>query len=77
MDYIKYTAKLDLTDNGALNTGWRIKQGDNGKVLIVIKVVNNNDVHFISFDDIDYKMHNREKVIIFCHDLISSFIFYV
>lgn len=36
-----YTVVLDLTDDGCIETGWRLKQGDSGLSKIVAKVVNN------------------------------------
>lgn len=36
-----YTVVLDLTDNGCIQTGWRLKQGDSGNSTIVAKIVNN------------------------------------
>ena len=41
MDLVKYTAQLDLTDNGCFDTGWRIKQGDYGNSQILISLVDN------------------------------------
>lgn len=43
---INYTVKLDLTDNGVLNTGWRIKQGDYREVAIIVKIANNGETYF-------------------------------
>lgn len=40
---VKYTAMLDLTDNGAFDTGWRIKQGDFRDSVLVVKVANNGE----------------------------------
>lgn len=36
-----YTVVLDLTDNGCIETGWRLKQGDSGLSKIVAKIVSN------------------------------------
>lgn len=36
-----YTVVLDITDDGCIETGWRLKQGDSGLSKIVAKVVNN------------------------------------
>ena len=41
MDLVKYTAQLDLTDNGCFDTGWRIKQGDYGNSQLMISLVDN------------------------------------
>ena len=36
-----YTVVLDLTDDGCIETGWRLKQGDSGLSKIVAKIVSN------------------------------------
>ena len=36
-----YTVVLDVTDNGCIDTGWRLHQGDYGESQVVVKVVNN------------------------------------
>lgn len=41
MANVNYTVVLDLTDNGCVQTGWRLKQGDSGNSTIIAKVVNN------------------------------------
>ena len=41
MASVNYTVVLDLTDNGCIQTGWRLKQGDSGNSTIIAKVVNN------------------------------------
>lgn len=41
MERVQYTVKLDLTDNGFFDTGWRIKQGDSGNSEIIALVLNN------------------------------------
>lgn len=41
MERVQYTVKLDLTDNGFFDTGWRIKQGDSGNSEIIALVTNN------------------------------------
>lgn len=41
MASVNYTVVLDLTDNGCVQTGWRLKQGDSGNSTIIAKVVNN------------------------------------
>lgn len=41
MSKVQYTVKLDLTDNGFFDTGWRIKQGDSGNSEIIALVTNN------------------------------------
>ncbi len=41
MASVNYTVVLDLTDNGCVPTGWRLKQGDSGNSTIIAKVVNN------------------------------------
>ena len=41
MDIVKYTAQLDLTDNGCFDAGWRIKQGDYGNSQLMISLVDN------------------------------------
>lgn len=41
MANVNYTVVLDLTDNGCIQTGWRLKQGDSGNSTIIAKVVNN------------------------------------
>lgn len=44
METIQYTVKLDLTDNGCFDTGWRIKQGDYSSSVIVAMVTNNGEL---------------------------------
>lgn len=36
-----YTVVLDITDEGCIDTGWRLHQGDYGESQVVVKVVNN------------------------------------
>lgn len=43
MELVQYTVKLDLTDNGCFDTGWRIKQGDSGSSQISAIIVNNDE----------------------------------
>ena len=46
MEQVIYTVKLDLTDNGCFDSGWRIKQGDNANSYLKVKVENNGVVYF-------------------------------
>lgn len=46
MENIIYTVNLDFTDNGCVDTGWRLKQGDYGNSKIVVKLSNNGDTFY-------------------------------
>lgn len=46
MENIIYTVNLDFTDNGCVDTGWRLKQGDYGNSKIVVKLSNNGDIFY-------------------------------
>lgn len=65
MANVNYTVVLDLTDNGCINTGWRLKQGDNGNSTIVVKIVDNGvDVYEpLSTPDIAFKRADGTSVL--------------
>lgn len=65
MDLVKYTAQLDLTDNGCFDTGWRIKQGDYGNSQLMISLVDNGVNAFDSnvIPQINFKRPDGKSVL--------------